>query len=78
MNDNFFDKVEEKTKVNRETIISLAKKLQDGNFKDENTLKEVIQEISTLTGKEVSPEKESKIIEMIVNDKVPKDVEKYV
>ena len=53
-------------------------KLQEGNFKNENTLKEIIREISDLTGKEVSEEKENKIIEMIINDKVPKDMEKYI
>ena len=56
--DKFFNKVEKKTNVNKETILSLAKKLQNGNMKDEKTLKEVIQEISKMTGKEVSKEKE--------------------
>lgn len=78
MNDSFLNKIEEKTKVNKDTIVSLARKLQEGDFKNENTLKEIIREISDITGKEVSEEKENKIIEMIVNDKVPKDIEKYV
>ena len=42
--DNFFKKVEKKTNVNKETILSLADKLQKGNMKDETTLKEVIKE----------------------------------
>ncbi len=78
MKEDFFDKVEKKTNVNKDTILNLAKKLQEGNFKDENTLKEIIHEISEITGKEVSEEKEKKIIEMIINDKVPKDMEKYI
>ncbi len=78
MNDNLFNKIEQKTKVNKDTIISLARKLQDGNYKDENTLKDIIHELSFITGREVSEEKEQKIISMIVNDKVPKDIEKYV
>ena len=52
--------------------------MQDGNYKDENTLKDIIHELSFITGREVSEEKEKKIISMIVNDKVPKDIEKYV
>ena len=55
--DSFFKKVEKKTNVNKETILSLASKLQDSNMKDENTLRELIQEISNITGKEVSKEK---------------------
>ncbi|MEG0798859.1 MAG: stage VI sporulation protein F [Bacilli bacterium] len=78
MDNELFNKIEEKTKVNKETIISLAKKLQDGNFKDKTVLKDIISEISTLTGKDVSKDKEDRIIDMIINDKVPKNVDKYV
>lgn len=78
MKDDLFDKIESKTNVNKETILSLASKLQQGNFKDENVLKEIIHEISDITGKEVSAEKEQKIISMIQNDKVPTDMEKYI
>ena len=56
--DNFFKKVENKSGVNKDTILSLANKLQGGNMKDEKTLREVISELSKMTGKEVSKEKE--------------------
>lgn len=78
MNDNLFNRIEQKTNVGRDTIINLARKLQNGNYKDENTLREVIHELSVITGKEVSEEKENKIINMIVNDKVPDNLDKYV
>ena len=76
--DNFFKKVEKKTNVNKETILSLAKKLQNGNMKDEKSLKEVIQELSKMTGKEVSKEKEQKIIDTVLSDKVPKNLDKFI
>lgn len=75
--DSFFKKVEKKTNVNKETILSLASKLQDSNMKDENTLRELIQEISNITGKEVSKEKSDKIVSAILKDKVP-DVDKMI
>ena len=78
MKDNLFDRIKEKTNVDKDTIVGLAKKLQEGDYKNEKTLREIIQELSKITGKEVSSEKEEKIINMIVNDKVPKDIEKYV
>ena len=78
MNNTLLDRIEEKTNVNRDTIISLAHRLQSGNYKDENTLRDIIHELSTITGKDVSEEKENKIISMIINDKVPNDIEKYV
>ena len=78
MNDNLFNRIEEKTKVSKDTIISLARKLQDGDYKNENTLRDIIHELSFITGREVSAEKENKIIDMIVQDKVPKNIDKYV
>lgn len=76
MNDNIFQKVENKTKVNKSTILDLASKLQNGNMKDKNTLLEVINELSAITGRSVSNEKKEKIINAIVNDKVPSDIDK--
>lgn len=72
--DNFFDKVEKKTSVGKETILNLASKLQQSNLKDEATLREVIKELGKMTGKDVSKEKEDKIVNAVVNDKVPKDI----
>lgn len=74
--EKFFKKVEKKTNVDKDTILSLAQKLQNGNMKDEETLREVISTLSKMTGKEVSKEREDKIIQTIVEDKVPKGVEK--
>lgn len=75
--DNFFKKVEKKTNVNKETILQLANKLQNGNMKDESTLKEVITTLSEMTGRKVSKEQEEKIINAVKNDKIPKNLDKY-
>ena len=74
--DNLFNKIEKKTNINKETILSLAAKLQNNNMKDEKTIKEVIRDICNLTGKEISKEKEQKIINTIINDNVPKNIDK--
>ena len=76
LNDDFFKKVENKTNVSKDTIISLAKTLNNGNMKNENSLRRVIQTLSKLTGKEVPKEKEDKIIATILKDKVPKNIDK--
>ena len=76
--DSFFNKIEKKTKVNKETILSLAQKLQENDMKNEGTLREVINELSKMTGREVSKEKQDKIIEAVINDKVPKDIDKMI
>ncbi len=75
--DKFFKKVENKTNVDKDTILSLASKLQNGNMKNEETLKEVIGTLSQITGRPVTKEQEEKIINTIINDEVPSNLEKY-
>ena len=74
--DSFFKKVEQKTNVNKDTILSLADKLQKGNMKDEKVLSEVVDEIANITGKSVSSEKKERIIKTIMQDEVPDNVDK--
>ncbi len=76
LDDNFFDKVENKTKVNKDLIMSLAEKLSQGKMKDEKTLREVINTLCSATGKEISKEKEDKIVAKIIDDKVPNNIDK--
>lgn len=45
-------------------------------MKDEKTLSEVVDEIATMTGKNISKEKKEKIINTIMKDKVPDNVDK--
>lgn len=76
--DSFFSKVEKRTNVNKDTILSIASKLQNSDMKDENVLRDLIKEIGEVAGKEVSEEKTNKIISAIVNDKIPKDLDKLI
>lgn len=76
LDDSFFKKIEKKTKVDKNTIVSLAEKLQKGNMKDEKTLSEVIDTLSKMTGKKVNPDLKNKIIKKVVTDDVPKNVDK--
>lgn len=76
ISDDVFKNVEKKTKVKKEDLISIASRLNDNNMKDPSTLSGIIRDLSKLTGKEVSAEKEEKIINLILNDKVPTNVDK--
>jgi|LFRM01.1.fsa_nt_gb uncharacterized membrane protein len=76
ISDSFFKKVEKKTKVNKDTILSLASKIQKSDMKDEEVLRDVVKEISEIAGKEVSKEKEDKIVSAILNDKVPNNLDR--
>ena len=77
LSDDFFSKVKNKTNVDKESIIDLAKRLNENNMKDENVLKGIIRDLAKLTGKKVSLEKEEKIINAIKKDKVPKNIDKF-
>lgn len=76
MNNNFFDKVEKKTNVKKEDILSLARSIQNKNLKDEKELRKLIKSVATLAGRDVSKEREEKIIDAIIKDKIPKNIEK--
>lgn len=76
LDEKLFNKIEKKTKVDKNTIINLAKKIEQGNLKDESTLREVIYTLSSITKKPVSKEKEDKIINTILQNKVPSSIDK--
>lgn len=76
LNDSFFSKVEKKTKVDKNTILGLAEKLQNGKMKDEKTLQEVIDTLCKITGKKVSKEQSDKIISKVIGGDVPQNIDK--
>ena len=76
MSEELFDKVEAKTKVDKDTILELAKEVNDNGLKDEATLRNVIRKLSDMTGKDVSKDMEDKIVNTVIEDKVPEDIEK--
>lgn len=76
--DNFFKKIENKTNVSREQIMNLAKRIQKQDLKNEQNLKDLIKEVGEMAGKPVSKEVQDKIIKTVLDDKVPKDLDKFV
>ncbi len=71
---NIFSKVEETTNVKKEDIIKLAKKASTQDLSDEKNIRKLIKEVARLAGKDVSKDKEEKILNAIKKDKVPKDL----
>lgn len=71
---NIFSKVEETTNVKKEDIIKLAKKASTQDLSDEKNIRKLIKEVARLAGKDVSKDKEEKILNGIKKDKVPKDL----
>ncbi len=73
--DSFLNKVERKTNVSKQSILDLANKLKGDNLKDENTIRDVISELSNLTGKSVTKEQSDRIVKAVVGDKIPDNLE---
>lgn len=67
MDNKFFKNIESKTGVNMNDVFSLANSLQGANFKDEKTVRSVIQRVSQIANKPVSKQMEDKIVHSIVN-----------
>ncbi len=74
--DGLFNRIEKKTSVDKKTILELAKQLQENDLKNEHTLRNVIHKLSEMTGKPVSIEQENKIVNAVITDNVPKDIDK--
>lgn len=68
MENGFFKNIEKKTGVNMKDILELANSLQNANFKDEKTVRNIICRVSQIANKPVSKEMEDKIVKSIVND----------
>ncbi|SFA78264.1 MULTISPECIES: stage VI sporulation protein F [unclassified Bacillus (in: firmicutes)] len=68
MDNGFFKNIEKKTGVNMKDIFELAGSLQNANFKDEATVRNVIRRVSQIANKNVPKETEDKIVKSIVND----------
>ncbi len=73
--DSLLNKVEKKTNVSKQTILDLASRLKDGDLKNENTIRGVIEELSKLTGKEVTKEQSDKIVKAVIGDQIPNNLE---
>lgn len=73
-NDSIFEKVESKTNVKKDDIVKLAKSISSKDLNDERNIRKLIKEVAKLAGKDVSKEKEEKIINAIKKDKIPKDL----
>ncbi|MDZ5470381.1 stage VI sporulation protein F [Bacillus sp. 31A1R] len=68
MDNHLFKNIEKKTGVNMKDIFDLANSLQSANFKDENTVRNVIKRVSQIANKPVPKDMEDKIVKSIVAD----------
>jgi len=68
MDNPLFKNIEKKTGVNMKEILELANSLQNANFKDERTVRGIIQRVSEIANKKVPKELEDKLVKSITQD----------
>jgi hypothetical protein len=76
--ESFLKKVSEKTNVSKEDIFSLAQNLQTKNLKKEEDIRAFIGQIADVTNTSISEAKMDKLVDVIKNNKMPKDIEKMM
>jgi hypothetical protein len=74
MLNKLFGKLEKKTGVKMTEVMKLAQSLQNSNFKDEETVRSVIQQVSSLAKKPVPKKTEEMMVKAIINNKIPQDL----
>jgi flagellar motor component MotA len=65
---NLFKNIEKKTGVNMKDIFELANSLQHANFKDEKTVRAVVQRVAHIANRKVPKELEDKMVQTIINN----------
>lgn len=68
MDNNFFKNVEKKTGVNMNEVLQLAQSLQNANFQDERTVRQVVKKVARIANRPISREMEDKLVQTIIKD----------
>lgn len=70
-----FDKIQQNANINPQDIYKVADSVKNANFSDENTVRNLVRHLAKLANKPLSKEKEDKIVQSIVKNKIPADVQ---
>ncbi|MFA9558375.1 stage VI sporulation protein F [Evansella sp. AB-rgal1] len=70
--DKLFKNIEKSSGVNMQDVFKLADSVKHANFKDEKTVREIIQKVSAIANKPVPKEKEDELVKTITSD--PKSI----
>jgi GTP-sensing pleiotropic transcriptional regulator CodY len=66
-----FDKIGRSNHVNQLDLMNLANSFKDANFQDEETVRQLVANVSTLVGIPISKDKEEEIVTAIVSGTIP-------
>ncbi len=70
-NHPLFDFIEKKTQVKKNDIFSLAESLSQANFKDEQTVRSIVNRVARMANVSVPKAKEDALVKAIVQNQIP-------
>lgn len=68
---NPFNHIEQKANITADEIYKIADSVKHANFTDERTVRHLIQQLAKMANRPISKAKEDQIVEMIVQQNIP-------
>ena len=69
-----FDKIQQSTNIKPEEIYKVADTVKNADFSNEKTVRNLVRHLARMADRPLSKEKEDKIVQAIVNNKMPGDM----
>lgn len=70
-----FDKLQKNSNINPDDVYKVADSVKNANLSDEKTVRKLVRHLAKLANKPVSKEKEDRIVQSIVKNKMPMDMQ---
>ena len=71
---DLFKKIESSFNLDRSTIMNVAESVKNANFQDEKVVRNLIQQLSAMTGKSVNKKTEEQIVKAVTSQNMPLDM----
>ena len=71
---DLFKKIENSSNLDRNAIVNVAESVKNANFQDEKVVRNLIHQLSTMTGKSVNKKTEEQIIKAVTSKNMPLDM----
>ncbi|TGB04522.1 stage VI sporulation protein F [Halobacillus salinus] len=69
-----FDHLKKKANIDAEEVFQVANSVQSADFTDEKTVRKLIRQLSKVANKPVSKQKEDRMVDAIINQNMPLDM----
>ncbi|MEC5422454.1 stage VI sporulation protein F [Virgibacillus sp. C22-A2] len=70
-----FDKLQQNADINPDDVYKVADSVKHADFSDEKTVRRLVRHLSKMANKPISKSKEDKIVQSIVKNKMPMDMQ---